>query len=442
MRVTVMGVGLFGGGEGAARYFAERGHEVLVTDLRSESELRGPLGRLQGLPVEFRLGAHEERDFACDVLVVNPAVKPGDRWVGLAREKGARVTQEIEVALELVPGGTVAVSGTSGKSTTCSLLSGMLNGSLLGGNIGGSLLDRADELDRAGKVVVEISSFQLERLPRREWFEVSVLLNVRPNHIGWHGSFEAYVRAKGRMLECAAPSGWTVLNADDPVVRSLAPLSRARTFAFGRGRPDFGDARGYLHGGKLVVELEEEVRFDASLFRPPGEHNRLNALAAACAALAAGAEAEDIQRALNEFEPLPHRLEFVAELEGVRFVNDSIATTPDRAAAGMRSCARPFVLICGGKDKGLDWGAFVEEAKGAEKALLIGEAAEKLEGLLGERAEVCRGLGEAVERAAESPPGTTVLLSPGCSSYDMFANFEERGGAFRDAVKRITADRG
>ena len=438
MRVTVMGLGLFGGGEGAARHFAEGGHEVLVTDRRRASELEGPLRRLEGLPVRFRLGGHEENDFACDLLVVNPAVKPGNRWVELAREKGAEVKQEVEIALELVRGEVFAVTGTSGKSTTACLLSAMLKGSILGGNIGGSLLNEVEKLDRTGKVVVELSSFQLERLSGREWFDVSVLLNVRPNHISWHGSFEAYARAKGKIVDCTKAPGWAVLNAEDPFARSLAGRS-GKTFAFGGERPDSGEARGYLEGEDLVVEMGRELRFDASLFRPAGEHNRLNALAASCAALAGGAEAGDVERALYGFAPLPHRLEFVAEAEGLRFVNDSIATTPDRAVAGMRSCGRPFVLICGGRDKGLDWAEFIEEAKGAEQVYLIGEAAGALKELLGGKARVCAELAEAVRKAAGSPPGTTVLFSPGCSSYDMFANFEGRGEAFKKEVMTIAA---
>ena len=442
MKVTVMGLGLFGGGEGAARHFARKGHDVLVTDLRAAEELKEPLRRLEGLPIAFRLGAHVDADFDCGLLVVNPAVKPGNRWVELARSRGATVTQEIEISLELSRGRRVAVTGTSGKSTTSSLLAGMLGDSLLGGNIGGSLLDDTNGIEDAPSVVVEISSFQLERLTRREWFDVSVLLNVRPNHIGWHGSFEAYARAKGKVFECTRASGWCVLNADDSVARSLAANARAKIFAFGRSRPDLGDARGYVEGSGLVVEMEDEFKFDVSVFRPPGGHNRLNALAASCAALASGAAPQTVQRAIQDFIPLPHRLEPVAEIDGVRFVNDSIATTPDRAAAAMRSVARPFVLVSGGRDKGIDWKDFLGEAKKAERVLLLGEASKKLKALVGGKGTISSGLREAVEEAAASPPGTTVLFSPGCSSYDMFANFEERGEAFRKEVRRVAGPQG
>lgn len=445
MRVTVMGLGLFGGGAGAARYFAARGDRVTVTDLRDERALAPAMKELAGLPVEYRLGSHPEELFReADVVVVNPGVRPDSVELRLARESGARLTTEINLVFELAASPIAGVTGSNGKSTTAAMLAACLEAGgrrvLLGGNLGGSLLGQVERFGAGGIIVLELSSFQLERLA---WVALSphlaVVTNVTPNHLDWHPGFREYAAAKEQIARFQNPSDYLVLNADCPVASAWAGWARSKAARFSLAQKSaapcawMDDGRLLLDSGGGACELMPEGGLPL-----PGAHNRANALAAALGAVLLGVRPADSARALRDFRGLPHRLELVAESGGVRFYNDSIATTPESAIVALHSVAGPISLMAGGSDKGLDYDAFGRAA--AERAAVvvlfgrtgpaIRAAIEKAGG--GPRLIEAGGFDEAFRLAAgEAGPGWAVLLSPASASFDEFPNFTARGERFR-----------
>jgi UDP-N-acetylmuramoylalanine--D-glutamate ligase len=455
-RVTVMGLGGFGGGVGVARFLACRGARVTVTDLKSAHDLSDSAAQLAGLDVVFHLGGHTERDFTdTDAVIVNPAVPPGSPFLKLARDHRVALDTEMNIFFRLCPAAVAAVTGSDGKSTTTSLLAAMLacppkarekRGQRIwcGGNLGGCLLDKIDEIAPRDCVVLEISSFQLERLAWiRRSPHLAVVININPNHFDWHGTMEAYRKAKKNILRFQKPLDVAVLNEDDPDVSTWRQEARPRVFGFSaRKEPAHG---GFLRDDEILLSLGGgQERIPLAGFGLRGEHNRLNAAAAALAARLMGATPEGITEALGNFQPLRHRLELVGEVRGVRYYNDSKATTPVSALAALRSFDEPLLLIAGGHDKKLPFDEFGREAASRPKVvILLGEAADKIEQAIpaaGRRARVLRAadLKDAVHIAASlAQPGDVVLLSPACASYDMFRNYEERGDAFRALVERL-----
>ncbi len=438
-----MGLGGFGGGEGAARFLAQQGVRVTVTDLRPEAELAAPVSRLADLPIEFHLGGHVESDFAAaDAVIVNPAVKPGSPWLALARRHGARLDTEVNLFLRLCPAPVVGVTGSNGKSTTATLAWEMLRRSRpawLGGNLGGSLLADLPAITPGGVVVVELSSFQLDRLA---WGApapaVAVALNLNPNHIDWHGDFAAYEAAKRNICAMQRADGWAVLNAADPRVAAWRGHCGGRVFEVG-GAED-GRAGAWLRGSDLVLRAPgREERASLASLPLAGPHHRMNAACAASAAWLLGAGAKDIEAALAAFKPLAHRMETVAVVDGVTWVNDSKATTPEAAIAALNAFDGPIHLIAGGSPKGTPFDELGRAiATRATTAALIGQTAPAIEAAVracpGNRAEILRPatLAQAVEELRRrAGPGSVVLLSPACASFDLFRSYADRGDQFR-----------
>jgi len=418
-RIVVMGLGRFGGGAAAARWYAERGHEVLVTDLRDETTLEGSIRALEGLPVTFRLGRHDEADFAAaDEIVVNPAV-PFDHPL----VQGRRVVTELGLTLRSLAGPVLAVTGTNGKSTTATLAAAMLEASgvpaVLGGNIGRPLLSEAASLGPDTVAVLEISSFQLA------WLEhdglaprAAVVTNVTGDHLDRHPGLAHYVASKERLARAVPDTGTLVLPRHDATASRFADRARARVVWFD----------------------EEPVRADLSGLRLLGRHNEANAAAAAHAALACGATPEGCARGAARTEPLPHRLEPVGERGGVLCVNDSVCTTPVAAAAAVRSFDRPVVLLTGGRDKGLEKAPLLEAARAARAVVAYGETGPDIARAL-PGAALEKRLEKAVEKGLElARPGDVLLLSPGFASYDEFPGFDIRGARFRELVGTPVAE--
>jgi len=413
-RVVVMGLGRFGGGAAAARWYAERGHDVLVTDLRDESLLADSIRSLAGLPIRYRIGSHDPADFdAADVVVVNPAI-PFDHPL----VRGRNVVTELGLTLRALPGPVVAITGTNGKSTTATLTAAMLEASgvptALGGNIGRSLLNEAAGMTADTVAVLEISSFQLAWLEHDELRpRAAIVTNVTGDHLDRHPTLDHYVESKRRLARAVPPDGLLVLPADDPVAARFADDARARVAWFGG---------------------EEAPPVDLSGLRLLGRHNRANAAAAALAALAAGATPEGCARGAAGCRPLPHRLESLGERGGVLCVNDSVCTTPHAAAAALRSFDRPVVLLAGGRTKGLELRPLVEAARSARAVVAYGETGPEL---ARELPGACLepGFEGAVRRALGlARPGDVLLLSPGFSSYDEFPGFDIRGARFRELI--------
>jgi UDP-N-acetylmuramoylalanine--D-glutamate ligase len=452
MKITVMGLGLFGGGAGAARYFAERGEEVRVTDLRSEAELAAAINDLDGLKIEYHLGEHPQALFReADLVVVNPGVKPGNAFVEMAREGGAELTTEINIIFELARARIAGVTGSNGKSTVVAMLADCLRADgrevLVGGNIGGSLLRQVQEFSSDGVIVLELSSFQLARL---EWIErsphLAVCTNITPNHLDWHPDFEDYAGAKRNITRFQNADDLLVVNADCPVCSQWGSSARARVGQFSTRCGTTPAPLAGVDGDELILDVGEGAarfmrRDELGL---PGEHNVANALAAALGAALLGAAPASIGRGLTDYRGLPHRLEFIDQDQGVKYYNDSIATTPEAAIAALASFESPLVLIAGGSDKGLDFDELGRAAAARCEVIVVtgktGGAIRAAVERAGGRATVLAAadFDAAFRLAAESArPGWVVLLSPASASFDEFPNFAARGERFRKLVREL-----
>jgi UDP-N-acetylmuramoylalanine--D-glutamate ligase len=439
-----MGLGLFGGGLAAARYFASRGAQVTVTDLRTAEQLRESVAALQGTGVELRLGGHREEDFTgADLVLVNQAVPPDSPWLRLARS----LDTEMNLFFKLCRARTVVgVTGSNGKTTTTALIGEVLKRgprrTWVGGNIGTPLLERVDEIGPEDLVVLEMSSFQLEYLGAiARSPQVAVVMNLTPNHLDRHGTMEAYAAAKRAIVAHQAAGDWKVLNADDPIVAGFSSPSKTATF----GRRGGADVT--AREGRVAWRLlGREGVLDVSARRLPGDFNLENMAAATAASRLAAPEWAEWEgaaaKALVEFPGVEHRLEFAGESGGVKYYNDSIATNPESTLAALDTLPGPFVLIAGGYDKKLPFDALGKKvAERVRVAVLLGETAEAIARSIPPAAATevrrARTFDEAVELArAAARPGDTVLLSPACASYDMFRHFAERGERFKELIRQ------
>jgi UDP-N-acetylmuramoylalanine--D-glutamate ligase len=443
-RVTVMGLGSFGGGVGAAKFLAERGARVTVTDLKESNDLAPSIEALQGYDIRYVLGHHDEADFTgADMVVASPAVPRESPLLKAAREAGVRLRTELGLFVERCPAPVCGVTGSNGKTTTVSLIGAALAESgmtyYLGGNIGKSLLDDLPRIIRADRVVLEISSFQIEWLDELGWSpRIAALLNIMPNHLDRHGTLVAYSDIKARLFDHQSGGDTAIIVTDDPGARRVLDRVRGKLVRVGFD-PAANDVT--LEECWIVRHFRKRTErvFDTSLLRLPGVHNIMNALAAAACALEMGVSSEDIAKGFAGFGGAPHRLEMVDTIGGVRYVNDSKATTPDAATAGITSFAEGVIPILGGYDKGMEFDAMARAIAGKVRwAALIGVTAPKIRDALAEHgvdSNIFDSLDEAFRAASDRAiPGDVVLLSPGCASYDMFSNYEERGLAFRALV--------
>lgn len=455
-RITIMGLGFFGGTIGLAKYLVTQGAQVTLTDLKSAVELHDSVAALTGLPVRFVLGRHERTDFTdVDMVFASPAVHEDSPYLMAARAHGIPIDTEMNLFMRLCRGTVIGVTGSNGKTTTTSLIGAILQAAnprtRVGGNIGRSLLPEVAEIEPGDPVVLELSSFQLEdltavgRSPR-----IALLLNLSPNHLDRHGSMEAYLAAKKHIFAYQGSADIAIFNADDPRVRPLAAEVRSQSRFFSLERPvEHGT---YLAGDRILVVRSgaaSEVcsREDIPLL---GRHNVANVLAAVAAADAWGVPAATTREAIRAFPGVEHRLERVRELHGVRFYNDSIATSPAATLAALAAMQQPIWLIAGGYDKGLPLQALGEAIVQRVKGVyLIGKTAPQIAQAI-ETARrpgtslpaitFCRDLREAVHAAyGVASPGDVVLLSPACASYDQFRNFVERGRLFKQLVAALEA---
>jgi len=448
-QVTILGLGLFGGGVGAARYFAERGARVIVTDLRRAGQLRESLDALADLPIEYRLGGHRPDDFEGSALVVvNPAVPPDAPALEMARRAGAPLTTATNLLFELSPAPILAVTGTHGKSTTTALLGEMVRESgrraWVGGNLGGSLLPEIDDIRPDDLVVVEVSSFQCQRLA---WSERgphgAAVLNLTPNHLDRHADMNEYASAKQELLRHQRPDDFALLNGEDPIVRNWTSIGAGRKFLYG-ARPDAPCGARMEEDRVILWRDETRGSFSIAPLRLPGRHNRFNAASAGAMAWWIGCSSDAIERAIAGFAGLPDRLELVAEKNGIRFYNDSLATTPESAIAALESVPPPIVLIAGGSSKGHRFDAFAAAVvKRCKAVCLTGDTARDIAAKLlrhpqPPRLRLLDDFEAAVREAATlAAPGDAVLLSPACASFDRFPNYRQRARAFADIVHRL-----
>lgn len=446
-RVTV--VGLARSGLAACKVLAACGAEVLGTDRCPRERLSGDLADLQARGVRLVTGHHRPEDFTgADLVVLSPGVPTDLDVVTQARALGVPIWGEVELASRLTAARFLGITGTNGKSTTTSLLGAILDAAglpvVVAGNIGTALCEVVTTLGSSHWVVAELSSFQLETIATFRP-HVAVLLNLAPDHLDRYADVADYYTAKARIFGNQMPEDFAVLNADDPPTLECARGLRAQLRLFSRVRA-VGDGA-FVREGRVVVRRDGRTRVvcAADEIRIRGLHNLENSLAAAAAASAIGVSAEAIGAALRRFPGLPHRLELVADVGGVRYVNDSKGTNVGAVVKSLEGYPGGVILIAGGKDKGGDFSPLRPLLATRVKALLLlGQARSVIRTQLG---GVCpmedvETMEAAVRRGAElATPGDTVLLSPACASFDMFRDFEHRGEVFRQAVRALAVRR-
>ncbi len=415
--MTALVVGAARSGVALANHLTGKGERVRLVDQKSEAALAETIAKLPS-SVDLRVGGYDDSVLAgIDVVYASPGVPWDSALLERARERGIPVSSEIDLFLRLCPGTVVGITGTNGKTTTTALTGAILAAGdrpvVVGGNIGDTVLDRLDEITPRHWVVLELSSFQLESVEEPH-LHVGVILNITPDHLDRHQTFERYVDLKARAIEFAGADDFAVLNGRDEVVRGLAKRTRAHVAWFDQHRP--------LPPMPL-----------------PGGHNMENALAAAAIGRIAGLSDDEIDTAVRSFRGVEHRLELVGEWGGVRWYNDSKATNPDAGRVALSSFPNtPVVLIAGGYGSGFELGDWLADVlANVEAVVLMGASADVLAEGLRNHPKVVRAdnLDEAVERAAAlARPGGVVLLSPAYKSFDMFKDYEDRGRQFKAAV--------
>jgi len=443
---NILVVGLGKSGRAAARFAARQKARVTVTDLNVADNLTDFLPGLQDRGIRLVLGEHPGDIFKqAELIVVSPGVPHTIAPLELARQAGVPILGELEFAARFVREPVVAITGTNGKTTTTALVGDMLEHSgkrvFVGGNIGHPLIDYVAGGGGADLVVLEVSSFQLDTASTFR-ANVAVLLNISADHLDRYDDFEAYVRSKGRIFRNQTPADTAVINRMDPEIRKLADACRARVWPFfhtGRNgsMPDTGaeiltDRLVLRTGGAPLVLSLQGIPLT-------GAHNRENIAAAALAALAVGGTAGGIQQAIGQFHGLAHRLETVATVKGVLYVDDSKGTNVDAVSRALESLNQPTVLIMGGRDKGGDYTILKPQLEKTVKRLVVmGEAAAAIAAQLGAFAPVenATDMAQAVRLAAAADPGDVVLLSPACSSFDMYDSYAQRG---EDFCKQVNA---
>ena len=443
--VVVMGAAR--SGTAAATLLAERGARVTLTDLRETLPDSRDVERLRDAGVKLELGGHVVQTLtAASLIVLSPGVPLSQPALAAARQAGVPVVGEVELAARWLRGRIVAITGTKGKSTTTTLAARMLQAAgisaLVGGNIGHPLSAQVSASTPETIHVVEVSSFQLETIETfHPW--IAVLLNFSADHLDRHASVEEYARAKTRVFENQDERDWMVINADDPAVLALAQAGRARRIQFSN--------RASLESGIVIgsgaIRFREsghdETLIPLSAVKLIGPHLVADVAAAAAVAKLAGVSATMMTLAVESFTGLEHALEPVAEVRGVRFVNDSKATNIEAALRAIESFGPGLVVIMGGRYKGGDFRRLREPllARGAT-VVAIGEARSRIAEALADVVAVqdASSWADAVRRAFEAaPPGGTVLLAPACASFDMFVDYAERGRAFKQEVARLAA---
>lgn len=464
-------------GTALARFLAACHARVTLSDAKPAQALGERLAQLAGLDVRLALGGAPLNLADLDVLFLSPGVPPNAPIVGQARELGLPLSSEPRLFTQVCAAPVVGITGSSGKTTTTALVGRMFAcqglETWVGGNIGEPLTERLLEPAGPDVAVLELSSFQLELFSpdyqgpaveeRRTaasrvlsldgWSpRVAAVTNITPNHLDRHPSMEDYARAKANIVRFQTPDGWAVLNRDDPRSYGLRAEARGRVLLFSLREPV--DEGGYRAGDRLLLRLDGRETDLCRVGQVPlrGAHNLANVLTAACCAMAGGATPEAMREAVRTFSGVAHRLEIVREVGGVTYVNDSIATSPERAIAALRAYREPLVLLAGGRDKNLPWEEWADLAlQRARVVIAFGEAAPIIEAALaGARdrwpaggdglASVERAvtMAEGVALAARlARPGDVVLLSPGGTSFDAFDDFEQRGQAFRDQVRGL-----
>lgn len=456
-KITIMGLGLHGGSEGLIKYLVDKGANVFVTDLKTEEELSPTIKRLKGLPLKYHLGGHSWEDFKkADLIFINPAVPKKSLWYQKIKKSKIPTNTETNLFFSLCPAPIIGITGTNGKSTVATLIwdifkEGMKDKRIFfGGNIGGSLLTEIKKITPQDLVILELSSFQLQDLARlKKSPHIAIVLNITPDHLDYHQDFEEYVEAKKNIVKFQQEGDFAILNYDDKITKNFANFTKAHILFFSLKKSLESGA--FLYEDSLVCKFRGITQkiISKKRIKLPGEHNVSNLLAAIATATIYKIGPEKIHQAIKKFKGLEHRIEFVKEINGIRFYNDSKATTPESTIAALDSFSPGVILIAGGSDKNANFDKLA--AKIREKVsilLLIGETALKIKNAVlknkGQRVPkiiMAENLEKAVKLSKkEAQNNEIVLLSPACASFDQFKNFEERGEKFKKYVTEELED--
>ncbi|HEX3328141.1 MAG TPA: UDP-N-acetylmuramoyl-L-alanine--D-glutamate ligase [Actinomycetota bacterium] len=439
-RVLVVGLG--SSGFAAAKALLSRDAKVRVTESAKTSAIEARAATLRQLGAEVEVGEHDYSRLDADLAIVSPGIAPSTPVVQALVSSGVEIWSEVELAFRVAKCDFLAVTGTNGKTTTTSLLAAMLRAggieSIAAGNIGLPLVDAVTSVPEGGAVAVEVSSFQLATTVRFHP-KVAVLLNIAEDHTDWHGSLEAYAAAKARIVENQDASDAFVVNADESLVMEIADRAPSRVVQFSAtSLPDAPDSIGVTDG---AVTWKGRRVFGLDSVPLPGRGGAEDAIAAAGAALEYGVAIHAVADALQSFQPLPHRLQLVAQVGGVSYIDDSKATNPHATLAAVTGLDR-VVLIAGGRSKNIDLAPLAGAVPPVEAVVALGEAAGEVEKVFEGLVPVQRAasMSEAMQLAsAAASPGGSVLLSPGCASLDMYESYAARGDAFARAVHELSA---
>jgi len=448
-KITIMGLGLNRGGIGSARFFAECGAKVLITDIKKERDLSGSLKKLKDLKIEYVLGQHRPEDFKnADMIIKNPAVPAVSKYLEIARENKIPIYSDIGIFLKLCKSPIIAVTGTKGKSTTASLIYQMLQKQyenvVLAGNIRVSVFSVLKIIKKDSLIILELSSWQLADLENIKCKpQVAVITNIFSDHLDRHKTFKNYVQAKKNIFKSQNKNNFLVLNHDNKTCRKLAKNALAKIIFFSLKSEVKG---AHVIGNNIVFGLKKEFICARESLNLHGKHNLANALAAITASKIYNVKTKDIKKVLKNFRGLEGRLEFVKELGQVKYYNDTCATQPDAVIAGLKIFKKPIILIAGGSDKELEFRGMAQWILKKVKTLILlpGNGSDKIKSAikkLGKKhwpIHEVDNMQQAVETAHKlAKPNQIVLLSPGCSSFSSFKHEFDRGDQFKKRVQSL-----
>lgn len=442
-------------GQALARYLAGAGAQVTVNDKQAVEKIGSSVQALESLGIKFVLGSHPLSLLdKAEIVCLSGGIPLNLPIVQSAVERGLMLTNDSQIFMEEVKAPVIGITGSAGKTTTTTLVGRIAEKSVqapnkawVGGNIGLPLVEYLDEIKKEDTVILELSSFQLEQMTLSP--QVAAVLNITPNHLDRHGTMEAYAAAKARILEFQHRDEWAILSREDKGSSALAPMVKSRLASFGWEHSPQLENGAYVEDGFVCLKwnsVQTKV-MDVKDVALRGTHNLLNVLAAVTICAAAGMTPEAMREGIRGFGGVEHRLEIVRQWQGITWVNDSIATAPERASAALDSFNEPIILLLGGRDKDLPWQDLAAKAhRRVSQVILFGEATEKIAAALGnplpgevlQKVHKATNFANALEIAASAAKaGDVVLLSPGCTSYDAFKDFEERGNYFKNWVKEL-----
>ena len=455
-KITVMGLGLHGGGIGTVRFLSEIGAQVVVTDLKSKEELAPSLKKLAGLKnVTYVLGQHWPEDFKkVDMVIKTPPVPWTNKYIKMALESNVSVEIDSSLFFKFCRNLIIGVTGTKGKTTTAHLIYKILEAAGISAVEVGvsqiSVLDKLKDLKKDSVVVFELSSWRLSALGKHKLSpQIAVITNIFPDHLNYYKSMEEYIKDKKNIFLYQNRKDSSVINGDNAIMRQFEGEIKSQLIKFSKNKVSKGKSVGIDNGIIYFSDgIDERKVMEVREIKLRGEHNLENVLAAIAATCAAGVKLEIIRKVILEFEGIPNRLELVREVNGVKFINDTSATTPEAAIGGINSFSEPIILIAGGSDKNLDMTTFAKIIRDKVRKVIFlkGPATDKIISAIKEmdnnsansEFKIVGSMEEAVMLAQkETEKGDVVLLSPGAASFGLFTNEFDRGDKFREAVNRL-----